>query len=248
MIIIHNRGSKMSFIPENAHPAWSDFLDAKTVGMLKTIESRLGEDICPEKEKVLRFLAVDPGKVKVVILGQDPYPERGVATGRAFEVGTLKSWNQPFRQVSLKNIVRLIYKTYNNIEEYSAIPNFSQVLKEIENGRFPIESPGKIFESWERQGVLLLNVWLSTCVSEPGAHRHIWHPFSVRLLNWLSQNYPGLTWFLWGKNVISYKPEILSGTLIESRHPMMCSSAYPDDFLKSDCFKRTMKIINWTGR
>lgn len=238
----------MSFIPENAHPAWSDLLDKKTIEMLGKIESCLGENVTPEKESMLRFLTVDPGKIKVVILGQDPYPEPGVATGRAFEVGTLRSWHQSFRQVSLKNIVRLIYKTYNNIEDYSDIPTFSQILPEIADGRFNLESPERIFKAWERQGVLLLNIWLSTCPSEPGAHRRIWHPFSVRLLNYLSGNLPDLIWFLWGKNVISYKPEILSGTLIESRHPMMCSSSYPDDFLKSDCFKNTMKIINWMGK
>jgi len=245
---LQNGGFIVSLIPENRHPAWSDFLDQKTMAMLDEIESCLGEDINPRKQDVLRFLTIDPGQVKVVILGQDPYPEPGAATGRAFEVGTLKSWHQPFRQVSLKNIVRLIYKTYNHIEDYSDIPTFSQILPEINDGRFALESPDRLFKAWERQGVLLLNVWLTSCASSPGAHRRIWHPFSKRLLNYLSGTYPDLTWFLWGKHVISYKPEIHSGTLMESRHPMMCSTAYPDDFLKSDCFRNTMKIINWKGK
>lgn len=238
----------MSLIPENRHPAWSDFLDHKTVEMLEAIESCLEDDINPPKPNVMRFLSVDPERVKVVILGQDPYPEPGAATGRAFEVGTLKSWQQPFKQVSLKNIVRLIYKTYHQIENYSDIPTYSQILPEIADGRFPFAPPDRLFESWERQGVLLLNVWLTSSASRPGAHRRIWHPFSIRLLNYLSTTYPDLIWFLWGKNVIAYQSEILSGTLIESRHPMMCSAAYPDDFLKSDCFKNTMKIINWKGK
>ena len=138
----------MSFIPENAHPAWSDLLDKKTIEMLGKIESCLGENVTPEKESMLRFLTVDPGKIKVVILGQDPYPEPGVATGRAFEVGTLRSWHQSFRQVSLKNIVRLIYKTYNRIEDYSDIPTFSQILPEIADGRFNLETPERIFKAW----------------------------------------------------------------------------------------------------
>lgn len=238
----------MSLIPENIHPAWSDFLDSRTMNLLEDIESHLGDDITPGKDKILRFMTVDPGNVKVVILGQDPYPEPGAATGRAFEVGILKSWHQPFRQVSLKNIVRLIYKSYNNVEDYSKIPSFSEILREIDGGKFSIASPDRLFESWECQGVLLLNVWLSTGVLKPGAHRKIWHNFSVRLLNWLSCTYPELVWFLWGKNVISYRPEILSGTFFESRHPMMCSSSYPDDFLKSECFRKTMQIINWTGK
>jgi len=71
-------------------------------------------------------------------ISHDPYPEKGIATGRAFEVGGLKSWEQPFRQVSLKNIIRLIHKSYNNITRYEDIPSFTEIKKEIKAGRFPI--------------------------------------------------------------------------------------------------------------
>lgn len=238
----------MSLIPENCHPSWSGFLDPIITVMLDRLESELGDNITPEKEYILRFLTTDLNSTRVVILGQDPYPERRAATGRAFEVGTLESWHQPFRQISLKNIIRLIYKSYKNIERYSDIPKYSEILGEIAAGRFNLEGPQNLFKSWENQGVLLLNIWLSCSVSCPGTHRQLWQPFSIRLLNYISQKNPNLHWLLWGKNAISYKSCILSGAFYESRHPMMCSEAYDDDFLKSDCIKRTMNLINWTGK
>ena len=85
-----------------------------------------------------------------------------VPTGRSFEVGNLSSWSDKFRQVSLKNIVRLLHKNYNYIEDYSKIKKFSDIQKEIEVGDFKILPPNKLFDSWEEQGVLCLNVY-PTC-------------------------------------------------------------------------------------
>jgi len=89
-------------------------------------------------------------------LGQDPYPQTGVATGRAFEVGTLKSWNQPFKNISLKNILRALYKAYSG-----QIIKFSQLKEKFDN-EFSVLPPGKLFEHWEKQGVLLLNTSFPT--------------------------------------------------------------------------------------
>lgn len=170
-----------------------------------------------------------------------------VPTGRSFEVGNLSSWSDKFRQVSLKNIVRLLHKNYNNIEDYSKIKKFSDIQKEIESGSFKILPPNKLFDSWEEQGVLCLNVYPTCEIGKPGSHKDIWHNFSIKLLNYISTTNPDISWFLWGKEAISHKEYILSGKIIESRHPMMCSVKYEDDFLKSNCFKDTMDKINWLG-
>jgi uracil-DNA glycosylase len=238
----------MSLIPENAHPSWRGFLKPDIVSILDGIEQRIGDDVNPEKSRILNFLTTDLDGTKVVIIGQDPYPERGVATGRAFEVGTLESWNQPFRQVSLKNIMRLIYRTYNRIGRYSDIPAYSRVSEEIASGKFDVADPQTLFKCWERQGVLLLNIWLSCAPNRPGTHRSLWQPFSERLLEHISSKNPGLHWFLWGKSAISCKPFIKSGILHECRHPMMCSESYDDDFLKSDCMENTKNLVNWLGK
>ncbi len=237
----------MSLLPCNLHATWADFLDAEIVDLLKRIEKQLPENYNPEKEKVLRFLTTDLTSLKVIVLGQDPYPEKGVTTGRAFEVGTLETWDKPFRQVSLKNFIRLVYKTYKGIETYKDIPTFSQIALEIRNGSFPLPGPRELFNHWEREGVLFLNTAFTVEPGNPLSHRALWAPFTRALLPWISLRDPGLCWFLWGKSAQEYKSLIRNGKFFESRHPMMCAEVYSDDFLKSDCIKNTMKIVNWAG-
>jgi uracil-DNA glycosylase len=235
-----------TLIPNNIHSSWQDFLNNDRIHMLNDISHEIGTDVNPDVSKILRFLNVDLSSVKVVILGQDPYPERGMATGRAFEVGGLVSWEQPFRQVSLKNIVRLLHKNYNNISNYNDIFLFTHIKQEIKEGSFPILPPNKLLSSWEQQGVLLLNTSLSCRPNKPKSHAHIWKDFSYQLIEYISKN-SELYWFLWGKHAQSMKPIIKNGNFIMSRHPMLCSSKYDDDFLKSDCFIKTNHIIKWLG-
>lgn len=237
----------MSLIPNDAHSSWDKLLDSKTIEELNIIEEKIGENTNPHHDNVLRFLKNNLNEVKVVILGQDPYPEKGRPTGRAFEVGDLMSWNQKFRQVSLKNIIRLIHKNYNNIENYKDILKFSEIQKEIEAGSFKILPPNEIFKSWEKQGVLLLNTYLSVEPGKTGSHISIWEPFSIKLLNYISEENKNISYFLWGKFAEEKKQYLKNGKFYISRHPMMCSEKYEDDFLRNNCFKDTMGIINWIG-
>lgn len=237
----------MSLLPERIHSSWNEFLNDYTLMQLSEIENALGDEYSPEKDKVLRFLEIDLSSIKIIILGQDPYPEAGVATGRAFEVGTLNSWGKPFRQVSLKNIIRLIYISEKGIGDYGSIPTFSKIIDEIKNGSFKLAKPTHLFDSLEKQGVLFLNTYFTVVPGRPLSHKEVWQDFTEKLLLWISSKNSGLNWFLWGKNAQNFKSFITNGNYYESRHPMMCSETYPDDFLKSDCIKKTMDIVNWTG-
>lgn len=237
----------MSLLPINIHNSWNAFLTKEIVEELNNIEQRIGTNINPQQSNVLRFLQCDLKSLKAAILGQDPYPEKGRATGRAFEVGDLRSWNDKFRQVSLKNIIRLIHKGYNNINDYKDIKKFSEIQEEIKAGAFKILPPNEIFSSWEKQGVLLLNTYLSVEAGITGSHIAIWEPFSIKLLDFISNENKNINWFLWGKQAEDKKKYIKNGTFYISRHPMMCSEKYEDDFLKNNCFKETKDIINWLG-
>jgi uracil-DNA glycosylase len=237
----------MSLLPEIIHQSWSDFLSSDILHMIKVIENQLEGRFYPERHRVLRFLETDASALKIIILGQDPYPEKGKATGRAFEVGGLNTWEEPFRQVSLKNIIRLIYKAEKGIADYDDIPKFSFISKEIKEGNFNIANPPDLFESLEKQGVLFLNTCFTVYPGKPLSHTEIWHEFTKKLLSWLSNSSPDLIWFLWGKNAQEFKTIIQSGKFYESRHPMMCSKKYEDDFLKSNCIFDTRKAVNWLG-
>lgn len=234
-------------LPKEISPSWNGFLTDEILSMLESIEKQIGLFYTPIREKILRFLTWDLNSAKVCIIGQDVYFQPNVATGRSFEVGGLKSWEEPFRQVSLKNIIRLIHKTYRGITRYEDILKFSQIVSEMRDHSFPILPPVQLFNSLEAQGVLFLNTYLTCEINKPNSHRHIWENFARKLFGYISEQKPDLHWFLWGNEAISKAEYIHQGILSCNRHPMLCSEKYPDDFLKSCCFKNTMEIINWLG-
>lgn len=229
------------------HSSWNDFLTEDIVQELTNINEYIGTDYTPTEDKVLRFMQLDLDKIKVVVLGQDPYKPAGVANGRSFQPSNLFSWNQSFRQISLKNIVRNIYACYNNIQKYSDIPEYSSIAAQIVYGEFNLKQPQEWFDSLENQGVLFLNTSLTCKIGVSNSHKGIWFEFSHKLIKYISNKRPDLIWFMWGKEAAIYDMHIQSGVKYISRHPMMCSETYNDDFLRNPCFKNTMNIINWLG-
>lgn len=229
-------------------PGWNSFLNSDAIDLIRNIETKVNlndKEFTPKPEKVLRFLETPIDQVKVIILGQDPYPQRGVATGRAFEVGTLNSWYDKFSNISLKNIVRAIYHAYHN--EYL---KYSELKGKMDTG-FDIKPPYEIFSSWEKQGVLLLNTSFTCELGKSNSHEKIWYEFTQRLLNYIAESYPEITWFLWGNNAKSVVSDINICNKIESMHPMMCydKPGRDDDFLfgRINAFKETKNLINWLG-
>lgn len=235
-------------LPNSVHPSWNDFLNDEIMQELKKIESCIGQDCNPSnRQQILRFLTSDIKKVKVIWLGQDVYPMKGVATGRSFEVGMLESWQQPFKQVSMKNIIRLIHKEYNDIDSYSEIRSYEEIKRELAAGTFQLQTPKKWFDALEEQGVLFLNTSFTCEPGKPNSHKNIWAHFSANVLRYISRTNTEIIWFLWGNEAIGNKAFIEQGIFYESRHPMMCSVKYENDFLKFDGFRETMQTINWLG-
>lgn len=230
---------------------WKPFLNTDILKNLQEIENKIGTNYTPKKENVMKFMKNDLNKVKVCIIGQDPYfsvsEGRLVANGRAFQPDNLENWNQSFRQVSLKNIIRLVHKSNFNISDYSEIKTYKEILKEINSGTFNLKQPKDWFDSLENQGVLFLNRYLTTEIGKANAHRNIWNNFVLEVIKYLDYSNPNIIWFLWGNEAILCENFIKNGTVFKSRHPMMCSFSYNDDFLKSDCFKNTSNVINWLG-
>ncbi len=221
--------------------SWAPFVESEA-GFLEEIGKKIASDeLCPEPGLILRFARTDLAAAKVVILGQDPYPQKGTATGRAFEVGGLKSFLDPFPQSSLKNILRLIYAAYSG-----ECIGWTGLKEKIKDGSFGILPPDRLFSSWERQGVLLLNSSLSCRAGEPMSHMRLWQPFSERLIRYVTEEKPELCWFLWGKNAERAAHNV-TGRRYVSRHPMLCGGKSEDDFLKNPCFYETKDLVSWTG-
>ncbi len=228
------------------NPDWEGFLTSGIRRAIIEIEQEVTKTkYTPAPEKVLRFLSVPLSSVKIIILGQDPYPQEGVATGRAFEVGTLKSWNEPFNNISLKNILRSLYKAYSG-----RVIKFNELKAKFDN-EFPVLPPDKLFSNWEGQGVLLLNTYFTCEVGKPGSHKSIWGDFSLQLFRFISTFNDRIVWFLWGTHAIEYTRQLENIKAVASMHPMMCfdKPGRETDFLYGEinCFEQYKHQINWAG-
>jgi uracil-DNA glycosylase len=234
----------ISKLHSEVHSSWKPFLTSAIITDLEHIEKAiLKTNYTPVKERVLHFLTLNLNEIKVIIVGQDPYPQEGVATGRAFEVGTLTDWNLPFRNVSLKNIVRLIYATYQK-----EIRSYKEII--VANNQNPnILPPNQLFKDWEKQGVLLLNTAFTCVIGESASHSKIWKNFSLKLLQFIATNYPDIHWILWGNHAQQITSNLSLQNAVQSNHPMMCSPKSDNDFLygKVNTFEATKHLVDWRG-
>jgi uracil-DNA glycosylase len=142
-------------------------------------DERMHKSILPKKEEVLGAFKNCPyDKLKVVILGQDPYPNKGDAHGLAF------SSNADKTPASLANI-----------------------FKEIKIQLYPEEELNDLFKtnnltSWANQGVLLLNRVLTLEENLSNSHKGKgWEDFTEGVIKKLSEDYPKpLVFVLWGND------------------------------------------------
>ncbi|MCL1039467.1 uracil-DNA glycosylase [Shewanella submarina] len=161
---------------------WTDVLAAEKsqpyfMDTLKYVAARRAEGITvyPPKEEVFSAFAVTPfDKVKVVILGQDPYHGPGQAHGLCFSV---KHGIQA--PPSLQNIYQ---------ELASDIPGF-----QVPNHGY--------LQSWAEQGVLLLNTVLTVEGGQAHSHKHLgWEQFTDRVIQQINDHRQGVIFMLWGSH------------------------------------------------
>lgn len=133
---------------------------------------------------------------KVIFLLQDPYPQRGVATGIALgnKAGTKE----------LSPSLEVIKEACINYEIPHPPIKFDETL-----------------ESWGRQGVLLLNSALTCEMGIVGSHVMLWRPFISKLIENLSHKEPGLIYVLFGSQAQTFEPYIDKrfNSVIKVHHP-----------------------------
>ncbi len=221
------------------HPSYYDFFTEERVKTILHILSSIGDDFTPSRDKVFRVFNEDLREKKVLLLGMDPYPQKGVATGFSFEV-PYDSWSDKRVNTSLKNILKLIYKSY-----YGEILDVKSLRAKIEDNLFPILPPNKTFNYWSSQGVLFLNSALTVKIGKPGSHIKLWKDFTEDLLTFISESF-NLTYLIWGGKAEKYIPYISKGKIIFHNHPAICGNLKnPNDFLNGTSFIQTKKDINW---
>lgn len=101
--------------------SWDKFLTSNIKAELQEIEDSIGNNFTPSVDKALRFLSIDLNEIKYIVLGKDPYPQKSVATGRAFEVSNVETWQDTSINASLKNILKLIHNINMGISKLNQL-------------------------------------------------------------------------------------------------------------------------------
>lgn len=175
------------------------------------------------------FDGIAPKDVRVVIIGQDPYPDVKRATGRAFEQGDLESWlsKKPNVALSLKRIAQQAAHFRSGKSAYkSTAGGWDHVKKDLASGSLELEAPRDLFNAWQSQGVLMLNAGLTLTRYQPGGHPHqrnghipLWAPVVGAICRRIAQRQSVPVVFLcWG----SYARRFLArvGVLASAKRPL----------------------------
>ncbi len=148
---------------------------------------------------IYRALELTPfDKVRVIILGQDPYHEEGQANGLAFSV-------------------------YHGVKMPPSLRNMFKELKDDVGGELRCDTD---LTDWAEQGVLLLNTALSVIEGRANSMSAVWEPFTDRLIQLIDENRDNVIFVLWGGNAKKKKSLIKNNRdlIIESAHPSPLSA------------------------
>jgi uracil-DNA glycosylase len=186
---------------EELHPTWQNWL-VQQKPMLEAIEHKVLAEahVTPDLSQVMRAFEIDPSSIKVVILGQDPYPTEGDAIGLAFAMNTESKMPR-----SLVNIV-----------------------KELSDDLGLEVKTQADLSKWVDQGVMLLNRTLTTQKGKAGTHSKLgWDQFTREALIELAKRNE-LVFVLWGSPAIALGREVAQTAkncrLVESVHPSPLSA------------------------
>jgi uracil-DNA glycosylase len=182
-------------------------------------EVAAGRRYLPAGENVLRAFQQPFAGVRVLIMGQDPYPTPGNAVGLSFSVAPTVRRLPP----SLVNIFR----------EYSA------------DLGYPTPATGDLVP-WSERGVLLLNRVLTVRPGQPGSHRGVgWEEVTEQAIRALAARQAPLVAILWGRDARNLAPLLDGVPLIESAHPSPNSA--DRGFFGSRPFSRANTLLEQQG-
>lgn len=157
------------------------------------------KEIYPSQSNVFKAFKLCRYKdLKIVMLGQDPYPQKEIATGILFgnKVET--------KEKNLSSSLQIIKDAAINLE----VPKYSYIFD-------------LTLESWAKQGILMLNSALTVELNKIGSHTMIWRPFTIALLKHLSEYETGIIYVLFGEQAQTFKPYINKqfNDILEVKHP-----------------------------
>ena len=189
------------------------------------IVSRLEKNYTPKKKDIFKaFKLCDYDNLKVVMLSQDPYPQPNVATGIAFGC---KGEPQPSLEI-IKNTCIDLSVPHNII-------NFDNSL-----------------ETWCKQGVLMLNMALTTEVNKPLSHITYWANYTTDIIKSLNKRKQNIVYVLMGSYAAIAERFIdpVNNLIIRVNHPAYYARTnkdMPNFFKEIDAYLRLHNIppIQW---
>ena len=206
-------------------PGWADALEPvagriAAMGDFLRAEVAAGRRYLPAGENVLRAFKQPFAEVRVLIVGQDPYPTPGHAVGLSFSVAP--------------EVRRLPGSLVNIFREYS------------EDLGFPAPATGDL-TPWAERGVLLLNRVLTVQPGKPGSHRGKgWEEVTEQAIRALAaRKTEPLVAILWGRDARTLVPLLEGIPAIESAHPSPYSAA--NGFFGSRPFSRANHLLEQEG-
>lgn len=173
----------------------------------------------PSMKNVFRaFELCKYNDLKILFLGYDPYPQRGVATGVLFG-------NK--REVSEENLSPSLKIVKEAVIDFE-VPHNSIIFDQT-------------LESWAKQGILMINSALTVEIGKVGSHTMLWRGFISKLIKKLSEYNTGIIYVLFGEQAKTFKPYIGKNNIIlEEKHPAYYARI--DGRMPSIVFKRITKL------
>jgi uracil-DNA glycosylase len=211
-------------LEEIMDPGWAAALapvagQIAAAGDFLRAEIAAGRSYLPSGDNVLRAFKQPFGDVRVLIMGQDPYPTPGHPVGLSFSVAP-----------AVRPIPRSLVNIYR---EYS------------EDLGYPAPSSGDL-TPWTERGVLLLNRVLTVQPGKPGSHRGKgWEAVTEQAIKALAARPAPLVAILWGRDARNLAPLLGGLPRIESAHPSPMSA--DNGFFGSRPFSRANSLLMTAG-
>ncbi|GAA4027956.1 uracil-DNA glycosylase [Allokutzneria multivorans] len=188
------------------------------MGEFLRAEIAAGREYLPSGENVLRAFQQPFDDVRVLIVGQDPYPTPGHAVGLSFSVAPG---------------VRPPASLINIFKEYQ------------QDLGLPLPTSGDL-SPWVEQGVLLLNRALTVEPRKPAAHRGKgWEDITAQAIKALAERDKPMVAILWGRDARNLAPTMPNVPCVESAHPSPMSAS--NGFFGSRPFSRANKLLEDQG-
>jgi uracil-DNA glycosylase len=211
---------------EQMHSSWQQAIP-QSKSALESIEVKLaqrtnasGQDYFPEPDLVMRAFQGSMDQIRVLIVGQDPYPTRGHAIGLSFAVNPK---------------VKPLPRSLNNI------------LRELRDDLGRGVSTDGDLQRWAEQGVMLLNRHLTTEETEPAAHADLgWGEFTDLAVSALNRKLGRkLVAILWGQHAQQLRAKLPDAQIIATAHPSPLSAR--KGFFGSKPFSQTNRMLEQVG-